>query len=291
MSLLGVAWLAILYGNPAILEWIARKTGLLGMLCAGPVVWILPIVLGKLARRTIRLSAGRLSGDRMARTGIRLATCTVLVALVLGGIATVRANQKGWTISWTSVMRTHMRDLSFAIEKYYVDHNMYPAWAMGDNGPAGTWSFNYWIARESAKGNEPWAHLPTFVFCGDAVGRKLATLTTPTVYLGGGGYPLDIFAPARDATFVYWCIFPGQPDPAGKIVGKDSPIRGGVGWILVSPGPDRCYDIPGDWDVYDPTISQPSRRLLAGTNKKGKAFTYDPTNGAISSGDLWRVKQ
>jgi hypothetical protein len=66
---------------------------------------------------------------------------------------------------------------------------------------------------------------------------------------------------------------------------------GGFGFILVSPGPDARYDLPGSYSVYNPGVSQPSLLLLAGANPKGVAFTYDPTNGLVSSGDIWRVKQ
>ena len=60
-------------------------------------------------------------------------------------------------------------------------------------------------------------------------------------------------------------------DPAGK------------GWIVWSPGPDKDYD----WTLKtiaafdDPVRSTPTAALLE--------ETHDVTNGAISSGDLWRA--
>jgi hypothetical protein len=56
----------------------------------------------------------------------------------------------------------------------------------------------------------------------------------------------------------------------------------GVAWILFSPGPDRKYDIIPAQD-YDPHISQPSSALLL--------KSYDPTNGCLSRGDVFRVRQ
>ena len=53
------------------------------------------------------------------------------------------------------------------------------------------------------------------------------------------------------------------------------------GWIMWSPGPDRKYDL--DWKVYDPDVEQPSPELLL--------FAFDSTNGALSRGDIFRVKQ
>jgi hypothetical protein len=49
------------------------------------------------------------------------------------------------------------------------------------------------------------------------------------------------------------------------------------GWILFSPGPDSVYEL--DWTRYDPVSLHPARDLAR--------YTYDPTNGARSSGDIW----
>jgi len=206
-----------------------------------------------------------------------------------------------------------MRSLSIAIEAYYVDQNIYPAWGIGNRGPGGTQTYNYGVAsREYPRGRpRHWyferrtfgrfywysqvrddsgdpADLASFAMNGPAPQQRFYTLTTPLGYITS--YPNDPFSNVRGSTFVYWSVFPGQPDLSGKIVWKDSPL-GGVGWILVSPGPDLKYDLPGEWDVYNPAVSQPSYRLLSGTNKQGRALTYDPTNGIISDGDIWRVKQ
>jgi len=58
--------------------------------------------------------------------------------------------------------------------------------------------------------------------------------------------------------------------------------RDGRGWILTSPGPDGDYDLLPSRD-YDGSAADPFASLLP--------RTYDPTNGTISDGDLWRVKQ
>jgi hypothetical protein len=59
----------------------------------------------------------------------------------------------------------------------------------------------------------------------------------------------------------------------------------GKGWILFSPGPDLDFDLTDPASVYDSETTQPSPLLIGG------AWTYDPTNGVGSSGDVWRVKQ
>ena len=57
----------------------------------------------------------------------------------------------------------------------------------------------------------------------------------------------------------------------------------GNGFILIATGPDGDYDIDPVAN-YDSRIDQPSVHLLCET------ATYDPTNGAISNGDIYRTK-
>ncbi|MCX6999438.1 MAG: hypothetical protein NT106_03955, partial [Candidatus Sumerlaeota bacterium] len=79
------------------------------------------------------------------------------------------------------------------------------------------------------------------------------------------------------------------------------------GWIVASFGPDTDENDangPGDLGfgvsgtimnsietIYNSAISQPSLTLLTGQNSASQAFTYDPTNGTITPGDVYRVKQ
>lgn len=58
----------------------------------------------------------------------------------------------------------------------------------------------------------------------------------------------------------------------------------GNGWIVISVGPDGDYDFD-PVKYYNSSIIQPSYELLC------IAVTYDPTNGTISNGDVYRVKQ
>jgi len=187
-----------------------------------------------------------------------------------------------------SRVRTDQRSLATAIENYYNDHNCYPAWVIGDTGPGGSLSYNFWIAQQKdtrfSHRRSSSAQLPTFLLHGNLSTSRVATLTTPLSYITT--YPPAPFAPERGVTFMYWSVYPGQPRPPMD----EGTSIGGVGWILVSAGPDRDYDLEGEYDVYNPAIAQPSIRLLAGAGKHG-AYTYDPTNGTFSSGDLWRVKQ
>lgn len=58
-----------------------------------------------------------------------------------------------------------------------------------------------------------------------------------------------------------------------------------LGWILLSAGPNCVFDMDFETlkKVYDPARENPTPELLL--------LTYDPTNGAVSAGDIWRVMQ
>jgi RNA polymerase sigma factor (sigma-70 family) len=71
----------------------------------------------------------------------------------------------------------------------------------------------------------------------------------------------------------------GQPFVYRSVENKGRPTESG--WILVSPGPDGRFDV--DPNSYDPAKPQPQPWLVE--------LSYDPTNGTVSKGDIWRVKQ
>ncbi len=96
----------------------------------------------------------------------------------------------------------------------------------------------------------------------DSGSAERAGLTTPVAYLTS--VFSDPFAP-RGTPYAYY--------------------HDREGFILISPGPDEDYDIQDPATVYDGSIPQPSELLVG-----GGSWTYDPTNGMVSNGDVWRVK-
>lgn len=60
----------------------------------------------------------------------------------------------------------------------------------------------------------------------------------------------------------------------------------GKTWLLISAGPNCVFDLTSDTliKIFDPKTLAPNGALLS-------AYSYDPTNGADSPGDVWRVKQ
>jgi hypothetical protein len=191
----------------------------------------------------------------------------VSMAGVLAAVAVPRfysaAQQSGLGRTRTDTARADMRSMATASEAYMVDWNTYPPYAVGKG------SINAMIAP-----NSPAALLPTWT----------RSLTTPVAYITT--YIRDPLAPGRTGgnagpTYLYWAGPVGK-DPSGKPFTKNS-------YLIVGAGPDGDYDIDGQWESLDPSVPANAQRLVGGVNKNGSAFTYDPTNGAVSNGDLWRA--
>lgn len=87
----------------------------------------------------------------------------------------------------------------------------------------------------------------------------IMTLTTPLAYMAS--YPFDPFAETPGTSYAYYSHLDN-------------------GCILFSAGPDQDYDIDPAKD-YDALANNPLPQLLM--------KTYDPTNGATSDGDIWRI--
>jgi hypothetical protein len=168
-----------------------------------------------------------------------------------------------FVVSHVSRTNTDLRSLATAIEAYNLDNDSYPVWSVDAERNAFLAT-----ARGRAVKNQP-----TFTLW-SAREPDLMTLTTPVSYITSLGG--DAFSPAcgflRKAPFCYY---------APARVAYAPP-----GWILWSAGPDLDYDITMDSvaRAYDVTTTQPSLVLLT-------EFTHDPTNGAKSDGDIWRVRQ
>lgn len=175
--------------------------------------------------------------------------------------------------SKVSRVRTDIRSLATGIESYYIDNNLYPICARTGRLVAGVGHYNNYVHN--------WAVTNDYssFSAQQAAAPKIFVLTTPIAYITS--YFVDPFADCKSATFGYFADTNG--------------------WICWSPGPDTDQTEGTDLSnvtfavetVYDSRISQPSLQLLALENVGGggESFTYDPTNGTVSPGDVWRVKQ
>lgn len=150
--------------------------------------------------------------------------------------------------------KADMRSMATAIEAYYVDNNCYPSSDPSVN------------LRKVAPGQKAISSFTT------------TSLTTPIAYITS--IPSDPFA-GEGQIFGYHMattVVPGKkPESAG--------------WILLSPGPDGRFDL--DPGVYraDPDPKAYSGASSVAPQPELIAGAYDPTNGTVSAGDIWRIKQ
>jgi prepilin-type N-terminal cleavage/methylation domain-containing protein len=214
---------------------------------------------------------------------IVVAIIAILAAIAVPNFLEAQVRSK------VSRAKSDQRSLATAIEAYFVDNNLYPAAAREGSGtcaapnatvpvnPAGSGNFNKYANPSNP--NTQLRNVFSFAVRGTTA---IGLLTTPIGYITS--YPADPFTDTKGATFCYFA--------------------NANGWILWSPGPDTdeaqgtnlgTNANPGTNAVetlYDVSQSQPSVTLVAGIGgSQTKAFTYDPTNGTVSPGDVYRVKQ
>jgi hypothetical protein len=272
---------------------LALASLILGILILSPLLGLLfgiaALILGAVALIRITASRGKLIGKEMAACGIILGMLGILLFPFIFSMhrpiisklpqsivrPLVRFTGMGMLLygdgpgvrSKVSQARSDMRAIATALEAYFVDNMHYPAWAKGDQG-----------ANAFAGPHAGAYHIHTFRIWRDEGERGIfRTLTTPIPYLPS--YLRDPFASTRGAYYGYYCDLNG--------------------WVLYSWGPDMDENQRNKWDLepdvetaYRSVFAQPTLTLLAGTSSlSGEAYTYDPTNGTISPGDIYRVKQ
>jgi thioredoxin-related protein len=143
-----------------------------------------------------------------------------------------------------------MRSVATGLESYFVDNNAYPACALGSDPPSAFAPFPRLKQRYSFR---------------NYIRGSASTITTPIAYISSP-YLIDPFSAdekEKRRPFSYYSM-------------KN-------GWIVISVGPDRDYDINPERDYHGLKASQPEESLLLNA--------YDPTNGITSSGDIFRIKQ
>lgn len=150
-----------------------------------------------------------------------------------------------------SQARTDMRAIGSALEAYRHDYPRYP--------------LDY--VFDLSKGSSPTS------------GKKyLACLTTPVAYLPT--LPGDVFFSTKTIGASFDYRYYGPDWIGSQILAGGYPDRGKDGWALVSFGPDRWhnygqYAFFGEKALHEIPNQPPYNGCL-----------YDPTNGAVSAGDI-----
>jgi hypothetical protein len=162
-----------------------------------------------------------------------------------------------WQVPSThSKAQSDMRSVAIALEAYMEDTKQYPPWTLD---PKQQVSFLHeGPPIPTFLSDKPGSRIPFSGFQ-----KILGELPGDTF----GGSVKGVDGKRINSTFAYWA-------PEDK------------GWILWSPGPDEVFDMNFEAvkKVYDPKISNPTLELIV-------SYTYDATNGTVSAGDIWRVKQ
>lgn len=201
---------------------------------------------------------------RRAAGGFTLIELLVVVAIIsiLASIAMPNFLE-AQTRAKVSRVKADMRTLATALESYRVDNNNYPPRQLAPRSP-------------------------DLIAFGQVLKRAedLSRLTTPIAHITT--IPADVFetrVPPPNHTFDYWprdfvFIKPSGPQAGQR---RNGTLRGIIpNWLLVSNGPDATLNVPAlaadlpygltGWDL----------------EQHGYRYDYDPTNGTISQGNIYR---
>jgi len=236
----------------------------------------------------------RFKGFTLIELLIVVAIIAILAAIAVPNFLEAQVRSK------VSRAKTDMRTLATALEAYYVDNNAYSGSGI-DQGAQGLTVNSMLSPAANNDGSNASGRLTFATFrtgSSDGAGHML---TTPIAYINA--LMSDPFADTKASAFGYFC--------AGG-------IGNAAGWMVWSYGPDtdeakkngeiqqKLVSIPWSvsgnsmppnmvWETfYNPNLSNPSFVLKCfgyPASALGKAYTYDPTNGTNSPGDVWRVKE
>lgn len=217
-------------------------------------------ILSACVRRGHRPFSERGKGLYMIKKGFTLIELLIVVAIIaiLAAIA-VPNFLEAQVRSKVSSMKSNLRTVNTALEAYMVDNNRYPQ-------PTYTGINGSWTPEQR------WKFFP-------------GSLTTPVAFLTGNTAMTDIFRAKHNfsteiANEIMYLpsLFYKPPFSADDSSYGPQCNRYGL-WVIRSAGPDTWYQnqpgVNGDYDASNPW------------NKA----SYDPTNGTVSAGDIYRSQK
>ncbi len=186
---------------------------------------------------------------------IVVAIIAILAAIAIPNFLAAQTRSK------VSKAKAEQQSIATALESYYVDNNIYPA---PDVCPTSGTNFD---ANDSATND----------------GQLPRALTTPVSFVSS--LFRDPFKLNGKGIYEYGG---GSPNVPGSLAVVNGVYSGwpGNGWIVSSYGPD-VVDGYGSTKMLEESAWGDS---AFGTNPRleNSPFTYDPTNGTTSGGDVWR---
>lgn len=209
---------------------------------------------------------------RLARRAFTLIELLIVVAIisVLASIA-VPNFLEAQTRAKVAAAHSDLRVMALAIEMYQVDNNTYPS-----------------------RTKEPLA--PDLQGCADITLRseELSRLTSPVAYISS--LPYDLLVPKGGSLDLRDGVEAEQADirlydfwPAAITAKMQTPIYDGPpgpprsSWALVSVGPDATLGLPANWGNMAPPL-QDNPHFVS------YRHDYDPSNGTISPGNVYRLQ-
>ena len=209
--------------------------------------------------------------------GFTLIELLIVVAIIaiLAAIA-VPNFLEAQTRSKISRVKADQRSLSTAFAAYYTDNNFYPLCTTispltGINAPDAV----RMKLSTDGNGNDVfdgyWPNLATtpVAYITSLPKDVFPTKVWDTTGLAGGPYDLNNAGVLRN--FFVWVFPRGQGAVGASLVQAD------VKYMIVSPGPDQKMELGMEWnyDAINPALNANA--------------TYDPTNGTVSIGNVFRL--